>query len=52
MQVPQKRENKILLLITYHKAVAKKVQVEPTYMGLSQTLKGKPVTRALIKMPK
>jgi hypothetical protein len=37
---------------TYHKAVAKKVQVEPIYIGLSQTLKGNPVTRSFIKIPK
>lgn len=36
----------------YHKAVAIKVQVEPMYIGLSHTLKGNPVTRSFIKIPK
>lgn len=30
----------------YHSAAPRKVSEEPTYIGLSSTLKGKPVTRA------
>ena len=36
----------------YHKAVAVKHIVLPTYIGFSTTLKGNPVTRAGMRMPK
>lgn len=37
---------------TYQMAVARKVKVEPTYIGFSHTLKGNEVTRSDIKIPK
>jgi hypothetical protein len=36
----------------YHRAVAAKHMVLPIYIGFSTTLKGNPVTRSDIRMPK
>lgn len=47
-----KTDTKIPVGLPYHKAVPKKHNVEPLYIGLLLMLKGNEVTLSFIKIPK
>lgn len=45
------RVSVVVAFVTYQRAVPRKAMAEPTYMGSLRTLKGKPVTRADMRIP-